>query len=143
MSRKSSRLHLIKPRVGNVRPRVSVMDVDYEAVSDPGYLERVALYRSKRWASVRGRALQSRCQVPGCEGRASALDHLLGHNDELAVQAMRVLGIPADSDWRVRFWRGPFLSLCYSHHNKKTGREKQGQLLGWLSEYLSTDKKSA
>jgi hypothetical protein len=75
--------------------------------------ERKRLYRSRRWQRVRANHLArnphcASCLRDGICTPARVVDHVLGH---------------LDPDWRLRFWSGPFESLCIPCHNRKCGHE--------------------
>lgn len=129
-SGKPSRLKLVRPRMANVRGRVRMIEMEDELHFSPDLLERKALYQTDRWLDLRARKLEKRCAV--CGAYARNLDHFLGHDDDQATRVALRLGIPAAGDWRVRFWQGPFMSLCVSCHSTKTRMERDGRLMMWV-----------
>ncbi|WP_170427310.1 hypothetical protein [Ruegeria arenilitoris] len=115
-------------------PVRATVDTDAGKHRDPDTLERREWYMSKRWRRIRGKHLFQQpncvvCQVPGTQ-----VDHLCGHNDEHAKYVIAALNLGAitSPDWRERFWHGPYVTLCHSHHSAKTQAEMRGRLFEWI-----------
>ena len=78
----------------------------------PESARRNKLYKTAKWQALRARHMKQSpwCQSPGCNSKATVLDHLHGHG----------------ADWANHFWSGPFICLCQSCHSRKTVRETSG-----------------
>ena len=126
------RLRLIKPRVGNTRNRVSQVDMEGSGWS-AGLIERREMYASAEWRALRRRKLNKRCWT-NCGKFGQTLDHLLGHDFDQATAVAQKLRIPCEPDWRIRFWQGPFITLCNPCHSSKTQMETRGRLMQWIEE---------
>ena len=82
-----------------------------EGFSD-GLQERKRLYRSRAWQRIREVHLSNHpyceeCLRRGIRNLGRVVDHVEGH----------------EGDWRLRFFVGPFQTLCTAHHNAKAGYE--------------------
>jgi hypothetical protein len=126
-----AKFKILKPRVRNVRSRVPILNVDEELMRDPASLDRKAMYRSDQWQQLRKTMLERKCWY-GCGRYALVLDHLVGHDDKQAASAALLLRVPILPHWQDRFWKGPFISLCTTCHNRKTWLEQRGRLHEWI-----------
>lgn len=132
MGNKPSRFKLVKPRVKQAGPRVKTVRFDDEVGFSEELIERKEAYRSARWKALRKEKLEKRCWC-GCGRYASRLDHLLGHDDAQAARVAEFLVlVQFKTNWRDRFFTGPFISLSEPCHNSKTWHENRGRLREWI-----------
>jgi hypothetical protein len=109
------------PRPGRVRAvGEGVRRSDGVVRSDEG-TERSRLYRGGHWRRVRADHLArepwcAECAKRGVRTKANVVDHVLGHG----------------GDWRLRFFRGPFRSLCVRCHNQITARDTASPRSSWF-----------
>lgn len=115
---------------------VRVAAADYEIVN-PEAAHRAEWYQNKRWKAIRREHLRADPDCVKCGKRANQCDHLCGHDDEAALWVMRFLRIEhiTPRDWRIRFWSGPFISLCHGCHSRKTYEEQRGRLFNWVERW--------
>jgi hypothetical protein len=70
-------------------------------------------YKTKRWYAQRARQLRDHpvcvmCEADGFDVAATVCDHVERHGGD-----------------EVKFWSGPFQSLCATHHNRDKQRAEQ------------------
>jgi hypothetical protein len=73
--------------------------------------ERARLYAGARWKSVRREVLRQQPLCFVCQHKATVVDHVAGHGH----------------GWRERFFAGPFRSMCWPCHSRKTSTTEQTQ----------------
>jgi len=136
------RLRTVKPsKVRPARMKVPTYRPHEEAGYSLDLQARKALYKTRDWYRTKARSKRKhggkpRCMV--CGKLANTFDHLVGHDDDQAVRVASALGIVALERWRDRFFEGPFVWLCQTHHSSKTRAEMDGKLLDWLRDYRSS-----
>ena len=131
------RFRLARTRLDTAQPAIPVTDVPIDIIS-PDRAERARLYKTPEWGKVRYRHLKAHPSCRVCRGKGQHVDHVVGHEDHQAADALAALGlrdrIPAH--WRARFYIGPFVTLCHRCHSRKTKAETAGKLIGWLNNHF-------
>lgn len=75
------------------------------------------LYANRRWRALRARHLAKEplcryCKRLGFVTAADVVDHIEPHKGDM-----------------VKFWNGPFQSLCHTHHSSTKAREENGRVI--------------
>jgi len=86
---------------------------DRQQDREQGRAAAQAMYNTSRWRKLRARQLETEplcrmCQAQGLVTEATVCDHVEPHRGD-----------------EVKFWAGPFQSLCRDHHNGAKQRQEQ------------------